>query len=392
MWSKKKFLSQKQISSYQKELDHLNEIFSPINPNITNNNNQNQQETKSQNNNNIVNNNNESKITNITNNIPLFTRRKRFNNPSNIFNQRSKLPKPEEEIITFESEENIESEEHEDNKKENQVSEHNSEDNKILSNEYINIDYEPNIHDEDEEENEILQQKIDQLLEFKDHRRKCLLNENEDKLYGGNTQPKDIIKDIYSIINNDSQLNNNEEIAINEEIDSDNEQMLKKWEENQYKSGLNLHNLQKKYKEDTEENIDEVFQGVYNKCKSKSILINYNEIINQLTNDINQDKIAMKLVDKRKEQYKHEINILNENEIQVKEKIDYYIKQYKRIIKELENTEWVKDVKKEETEDDYVIESNIKIYNVVKNKKREIDNKEYFFKGDNKNDLLYISS
>jgi hypothetical protein len=100
----------------------------------------------------------------------------------------------------------------------------------------------------------------------------------------------------------------------------------------------------------------------------------------------------MKLVDERKEQYKHEIDILNENEIQVKEKIDYYIKQYKRIIKKLEDTEWVKDLKKEETEDDYVIESNIKIYNVVNNKKREIDNKEYFFKGDNKNDLLYISS
>ena len=300
MWSKKKFVSQKQITSYKNDLDHLNEIFSPINPNITNNNNQTQSPI----------NNNQSEI---SNSIPLFTRRKRFNNPTNIFKQQSKPPKPEAEIITFESEENIDSEEHEENNKDNDLSEHASAENKILSNEYINIDYEPNLHDESEEENEILQQKIDQLLEFKDHKRKCLLNENEDKLYGGNTQPKDIIKDIYSIINNDSSHNNNEAIVINEEIDSDNEQMLKKWEENQYKSGLNLHNLQKKYKEDAEDDIDEVFQGVFNKCKSKTILMNYNEIINQLTNDINQDKVAMKLVDERKEQYKHEIEVLNES-------------------------------------------------------------------------------
>ena len=92
--------------------------------------------------------------------------------------------------------------------------------------------------DLEEEENlnkdidNIIKDKVDRIKEIKEHQRSCLIQENLDGLYGNSLNPKDIVKGIYSTINNEND-------------DSEYEEEINNWEKAQLKSVMRLNKINK---------------------------------------------------------------------------------------------------------------------------------------------------
>ena len=106
----------------------------------------------------------------------------------------------------------------------------------------------------DNDINNIIKDKVDRIKEVKDHQRKCVLVENLDGLYGRSQNPDDIVRGIYSTLNDEND-------------DSEYEQEIDKWEKAQFKSGIKLNHL----------NLNEDF---YNKNNNNEINFNikYNNL------------------------------------------------------------------------------------------------------------------
>ena len=192
----------------------------------------------------------------------------------------------------------------------------------------------------EDEEDKIIKDKIKRIKEIKEHQRKCLLQENEDGLYGKGATPKEMIKEIYNIIEE-----NNGENEFNNELESDNEKMINKWENEQYKSGLNLNNIKRPVEHNEEENVEEMLNAL-----SEKVLGNkddFNVILRNIDEEIKKDKQTVSIVDMRKKEYQSEIVQIIKNESVIKEKLGLYINQYYKVKNEI-----LKLIGKEEEEED----------------------------------------
>ena len=180
----------------------------------------------------------------------------------------------------------------------------------------------------EDEEDKIIKDKIKRIKEIKEHQRKCLLQENEDGLYGKGATPKEMIKEIYNIIEE-----NNGENEFNNELESDNEKMINKWENEQYKSGLNLNNIKRPVEHNEEENVEEMLNAL-----SEKVLGNkddFNVILRNIDEEIKKDKQTVSIVDMRKKEYQSEIVQIIKNESVIKEKLGLYINQYYKVKNEI---------------------------------------------------------
>lgn len=181
---------------------------------------------------------------------------------------------------------------------------------------------------EEDDNDKIIKEKIKLIKEIKEHQRKCLLQENEDGLYGKGATPKEMIKEIYSIIEEKDDINN-----YTNEIESDNEKMINKWENEQYKSGLNLNNIKRPVEHSKEENLEDVLNTLSDKILGNKD--DYNTILRNIDEEIKKDKQTVNIVDMRKKEYQSEIVQIKKNEFIIKEKLDKYINQYYKVKNEI---------------------------------------------------------
>lgn len=209
-------------------------------------------------------------------------------------------------------------------------------DNKSEERDTENIPLERNdvIEEKNEDEDEvdkIVKDKISKIKEIKEHQRKCLLQENEDGLYGKSTTPKQMIREIYSYF----EENGDEEKMYNDEIESENEEMVKKWENEQYRSGININKIKNDSIEHINYNIEQYLQKLSEKLfqnkKDENDCDEYNKVLNSLQSDIEKDKETITFIQKRKKDYKSEIEKIESNEELIKSKIEFYINQYEKI-------------------------------------------------------------
>lgn len=186
--------------------------------------------------------------------------------------------------------------------------------------------------DVDDEVDKIVKDKISKLKEIKEHQRKCLLQENEDGLYGQSTTPKEMIREIYSYF----EENGDEGKKYNDEIESENEELVKKWENEQYRSGININKIKATSSiEHKNYNIEQYLQKLSDKLFKNKKNVNecdeYNKILNSLQRDIEKDKETITFIQKRKKDYKTEIEKIESNEKLIKNKLEFYINQYENV-------------------------------------------------------------
>ena len=183
----------------------------------------------------------------------------------------------------------------------------------------------------EDEVDKIVKDKISKIKEIKEHQRKCLLQENEDGLYGQSTTPKQMIREIYSYF----EENGDEEKMYNDEIESENEEMVKKWENEQYRSGININKIKNDSIEHKNYNIEQYLQKLSEKLfqnkKDDNDCDEYNKVLNSLQSDIEKDKETITFIQKRKKDYKSEIEKIESNEELIKSKLEFYINQYEKI-------------------------------------------------------------
>ena len=133
------------------------------------------------------------------------------------------------------------------------------------------------------------------------------ITRNEDGLYGQSTTPKQMIREIYSYF----EENGDEEKTYNDEIESENEEMIKKWENEQYRSGININKIKNDSIEHKNYNIEQYLQKLSEKLfqnkKDDNDCDEYNKVLNSLQSDIEKDKETITFIQKRKKDYKSEI-------------------------------------------------------------------------------------
>ena len=185
---------------------------------------------------------------------------------------------------------------------------------------------------EDEESNKdidkIINDKVERIKEVKQHQRKCLLVENLDGLYGKSQNPNDIIKDIYTTINE-----GNEDSEYEEEID--------KWEKAQFKSGIKLNqlNLNDEFynkNNNNEINLNYKYNNLYEKLNKKEG-IEFEELINDVGQLVERDKSLFYNYVNKKNDYNIELNKIIENEKKLEKELTFYIEQYSQLKKKLIN-------------------------------------------------------
>lgn len=163
----------------------------------------------------------------------------------------------------------------------------------------------------------IIKDKIQQIKEYKDHQRKCLLPESEDNLYGKTKGPKDMLNDIYQLISENVNKSDSE---------SENEKMISQWENEQYKSGLNTNKIKVDHcsgENEQKENMNEVFDKIRNK-----INLDVNSILSSIQSDLMKDERDLEYFRKKKASYQDEITSIKNNESIIDDKISFYINQY----------------------------------------------------------------
>ena len=185
---------------------------------------------------------------------------------------------------------------------------------------------------EDEESNkdidQIINDKVERIKEVKQHQRKCLLVENLDGLYGKSQNPNDILKDIYTTINE-----GNEDSEYEEEID--------KWEKAQFKSGIKLNqlNLNDEFynkNNNNEINLNYKYNNLYEKLNKKEG-IEFEELINDVGQLVERDKNLFYNYVNKKNDYNIELNKIIENEKKLEKELNFYIEQYSQLKKKLIN-------------------------------------------------------
>ena len=128
-------------------------------------------------------------------------------------------------------------------------------------------------------------------------------------------------------------------------ITSSKVKMINKWENEQYKSGLNLNNIKRPVEHNEEENVEEMLNAL-----SEKVLGNkddFNVILRNIDEEIKKDKQTVSIVDMRKKEYQSEIVQIIKNESVIKEKLGLYINQYYKVKNEI-----LKLIGKEEEEED----------------------------------------
>ena len=121
--------------------------------------------------------------------------------------------------------------------------------------------------------------------------------------------------------------------------------MINKWENEQYKSGLNLNNIKRPVEHNEEENVEEMLNAL-----SEKVLGNkddFNVILRNIDEEIKKDKQTVSIVYMRKKEYQSEIVQIIKNESVIKEKLELYINQYYKVKNEI-----LKLIGKEEEEED----------------------------------------
>ena len=176
--------------------------------------------------------------------------------------------------------------------------------------------------------NNIIKDKVDRIKEVKDHQRKCLLVENLDGLYGKSQNPDDIIKGIYSTLNNEND-------------DSDYEEEIDKWEKAQFKSGIRLNqlNLNDEFYSKTnnnEINLNYKNNNLYEKLNKKEDL-NFDDLIDNISQTVDRDKSLLYNFVNKKNDYNIELTKIINNEKKLEKELDFYIKQYTELKKLLFN-------------------------------------------------------
>ena len=202
------------------------------------------------------------------------------------------------------------------------------------------------IPDNDEEFNKILKDKIEAIKKVKENQRKNLIQENEDGLYGQSKGPKEILKDIYKMVNNE-----------NFSDEDDNENMIYEWEKEQFKSGMNV-NKKKKVMDNIKDKDN--FENKLNKLFLNVDKVNLENVKNNILIDINDNRDKIDKYNGSSKNYSEDLEkiILNENKF--KNKINFYIEQYFSLKNLLINT--IKEEEGEEFEnkndfDEYYISS-----------------------------------
>ena len=177
--------------------------------------------------------------------------------------------------------------------------------------------------------NNIIKDKVDRIKEVKEHQRKCLLVENLDGLYGKSQNPDDIIKGIYTTLNDE-----NDDSEYEEEID--------KWEKAQFKSGiklnqLNLNNDFYSKNNNNEINLNYKYNNLYEKLNKKES-IEFDELINNISQIVDRDKNLLYNYVNKKNDYNIELTKIISNEKKLEKELDFYIKQYCELKKKLLNS------------------------------------------------------
>ena len=138
----------------------------------------------------------------------------------------------------------------------------------------------------------IINDKVERIKEVKGHQRKCLLVENLDGLYGKSQNPNDILKDIYTTLNDENG-------------DSEYEEEIDKWEKAQFKSGIKLNqlNLNDEFyskNNNNEINLNYKYNNLYEKLNKKGG-IEFDELINDVSQIVERDKsLLTNYVNKKK--------------------------------------------------------------------------------------------
>lgn len=196
----------------------------------------------------------------------------------------------------------------------------------------------------------IIHDKIKQIKEFKDHQRKCLLQENEDNLYGKSKAPKDMLNDIYQLIS--------ENAIKSEDSESENEKMITQWENEQYKSGVNTNKIKVEHNQsvgddDSKENMNDVFNKI-----RKKMDIDVNSILSCIQSELMRIEGDLEYYRKKNSSYQEEISNIKNNESIIDNKIEFYIDQYfklKNVFFDLLRTENIDKDKSHDDEDNYYL-------------------------------------
>ena len=167
--------------------------------------------------------------------------------------------------------------------------------------------------------NNIIKDKVDRIKEVKDHQRKCLLVENLDGLYGRSQNPDDIVRGIYSTLNDE-----NDDSEYEEEID--------KWEKAQFKSGIKLNqlNLNEDFynkNNNNEINLNFKCNNLYEKLNKKEG-IDLDDLIDNISLIVDRDKSLLYNFVNKKNDYNIELSKIINNKNKLEKDLDNYIKQY----------------------------------------------------------------
>ena len=196
----------------------------------------------------------------------------------------------------------------------------------------------------------IIKDKVERIKEVKDHQRKCLLVENLDGLYGKSQNPDDIIKGIYSTLNDENN-------------DSEYEEEIDQWEKAQFKSGIKLNQLKMNDKINSKDNYNEINfnyknNNLYEKLNKKEEL-EFDELVDDFSQIIVKDKSLLNNYVNKKNDYSLELTKLINNEKKLEKELDFYINQYTQLKKMLINS--LKE-KNEEDQDNNMEEELEKAY------------------------------
>ena len=174
----------------------------------------------------------------------------------------------------------------------------------------------------------IINDKVERIKEVKEHQRKCLLVENLDGLYGKSQNPNDILKDIYTTLNDENG-------------DSEYEEEIDKWEKAQFKSGIRLNqlNLNEDFyskNNNYEVNLNYKNNNLYEKLNKKEG-IEFEELIDDVSQFVERDKNLLYNYVNKKNDYNIELNKIIDNEKKLEKELDFYINQYTQLKKKLYN-------------------------------------------------------
>ena len=174
----------------------------------------------------------------------------------------------------------------------------------------------------------IIKDKVDRIKEVKDHQRKCLLVENLDGLYGKSQNPNDIIKGIYSTLNDENG-------------DSEYEEEIDKWEKAQFKSGIKLNqlNLNDEFyakNNNNEINLNYKYNNLYEKLNKKEG-IEFDELTYDISQIVERDKSLLYNYVNKKNDYSIELTKIINNEQKLEKELNFYINQYSELKKRLIN-------------------------------------------------------